>query len=184
MNYLATAVGLLAVVMYVISYQQKKRRNIVLFGAISRGLYVAQYFLLLAFEGAVLDILGTVASVFAGRKNKPFMKKHLKAVIVVLNVAMLVAGAFLYEDIVSLFPVIGVMLQTGAFWLDDEKQIRRMSLAGSPFWLAYNLINCAYGSVVGDVLCIVSLTVAMIRYDFLKRGKDRADETGKDLPKP
>lgn len=74
-----------------------------------------------------------------------------------------------YKNVFSLFPLVGVMLQTGAFWPDDEKSIRRMSLSGSPFWLTYNLINRAYGSVVGDVLCIVSLVVAMLRYDLRKK---------------
>ena len=169
MPYVATAVGLLAVVTYVLSYQLKTRRGIVFFGALSRALYVVQYILLGALEGAVLDVLGIVASVLAGRKHTPFVKKHLRVIVVVLNLAMVASGLLFYKNVFSLLPLLGVMLQTGAFWLDDEKSIRRMSLSGSPFWLTYNLINRAYGSVVGDVLCIVSLVVAMLRYDLRKK---------------
>ena len=54
------AVGILAVATFLWSYQQKKRKNIILLNAISRGLYILQYLLLGAFSGAVLDILGAI----------------------------------------------------------------------------------------------------------------------------
>ena len=78
MKYAANAVGVLAVVIFVLSYQQKTRRGIVVCNVISRALYVLQYILLFAFEGAVLDIIGIIASVLAQNKDKPFIKKHLK----------------------------------------------------------------------------------------------------------
>ena len=169
MKHMPMIVGLAAVVMYVISYQKKNRRGIVICGATSRALYVIQYLLLGALSGAVLDIIGTVASILAGRKHSPLIRKNLRLILVLLNLSMIIAGALLYENIFSLFPVLGVMLQTGAFWLEDEKNIRRMSLAGCPFWLSYNIISGAYGSVVGDILSIISLTVAIFRYDIPRK---------------
>ena len=53
-------------------------------------------------------------------------------------------------------------MHTSAFWISDERIIRRVSLLGSPFWLAYNLLSRAYGSAVGDLLSMVS--IAMIKY--------------------
>ncbi|MBQ2734642.1 MAG: YgjV family protein [Clostridia bacterium] len=175
MNYPATAVGLLAVAIYVTGYQQKKRKRIVFCGVVSRALYILQYLLLGAFAGAVLDVIGIIASFLAGMKHKEWVRKHMVTILIVLNISMVVGGVVLYlwfGDIYSPLPVIGVMLQTGAFWLDDEKKIRRMSLAGCPFWVSYNFISRAYGSVVGDLLSIVSLVIAMIRYDLLKKTTD------------
>lgn len=54
----------------------------------------------------------------------------------------------------------------GAFWLDNEKTIRRVSFLGCPFWLLYNFISGAYGSCIGDILSMVSIVIAMYRYDF------------------
>ena len=74
----ANVIGVAAVALFILSYQMKTRRTIVICNAVSRALYVVQYLLLFAFEGAVLDVLGIVASVLAQKKDSPFIKKHLK----------------------------------------------------------------------------------------------------------
>lgn len=171
MGIIANIVGVAAVVIFVLSYQQKTRKGIVICNVVSRCLYVAQYLLLFAFEGAVLDILGIGASIVAQKKDTPFIKKHLRSVIVIVHLIIIAAGLMLYKNVFSLFPVIGVLLHTGAFWLTKEKNIRIVSFLGSPFWLAYNLYSHAYGSAVGDIMTIISITIAMIRYDRRKRSK-------------
>ena len=168
MNWLAQAVGILAVVSFLLSYQQKKRKNIIIWNATSRVLYIVQYIMLGAFEGAVLDVLGTVSSVAAQNKEKSFIRKHIKAVVVAINLVIIAAGLMLYENVFSLFPIAGVVLHTSAFWISDEKIIRRVSFLGSPFWLVYNIASCAYGSALGDLLTMVSIATAMYRYDFKK----------------
>ena len=69
----AQIVGIAAVGLFLLSFQLKKRRQIVLTTCISNCLYVLQYCLLGAFSGAVLDVLSTVSSFFAAKKNaRPF----------------------------------------------------------------------------------------------------------------
>lgn len=157
-------VGILAVVLFLLSYQQKTRARIILFNTVSRGLYILQYLLLGAFEGAVLDILGAVSSVIAGKKNGGFVKKHARLFLILVDAVIVAAGLLLYENVFSLLPIAGVLLHTTAFWIDDEKIIRRVSLAGSPFWFVYNFYSKAYGSAVGDLLTIGSILIAMFRY--------------------
>ena len=167
--YIANAVGVLAVVLFLLSYQQKKRANIVIFNASSRVMYTVQYLLLGAFEGAVLDVLGIFISIAAHKKNTQFVRKHIWWFIIISNLLMLGAGLALYKNIFSIFSILGVMLHVDALWFSDEKKIRRMSIIGSPCWLIYNFASKAYGSVVGDALSIVSIAVAMFRYDFKKK---------------
>lgn len=169
MNYIAFAVGLAAVTLFLLSYLQKKRSNIIILNATSRVLYIIQYILLSAFEGAVLDMAGVVSSFLAQKKSAPFVKKHLKIFFIVSNLLIVAMGLMLYKNIFSLLPIIGVVLHTSAFWIDNEKQIRRVSLIGSPFWLLYNFVSGAYGSCIGDILSMVSILTSMYRYDFKKR---------------
>lgn len=160
-------IGLLAVATFLLSYQQKKRKNIILLNVISSCLYIIQYLLLGAFAGAVLDILGAVSSAAAGRKHTGFVKKYTKAVLIALDICIAAAGctiALLNRSWIDLFAVAGVLLHTGALWISDEKIIRRVSLLGSPFWLIYNLLSRAYGSAVGDLLTMCSIVIAMIRH--------------------
>ena len=165
--YVAQVIGLLAVATFLISYQQKKRTNIILFNVISRCLYILQYLLLGAFSGAVLDILGAVASAVAGKKDAPFIKKHLPWVILSMNVLIVAVGVFIAimnQSWLDLFSLMGVLLHTGAFWMNSEKIIRRISLAGSPFWFIYNFLSRAYGSAIGDLLTMASILLAMYRH--------------------
>ena len=167
MKHIAFAVGILAVILYFVGYLQKKRAAIILLNASSRLLYIIQYFLLSAFTGAALDIAGILSSFLAGAKSKPFIKKRTRLFVLLTSLAIIAAGLLTYKDIFSILPIIGVLLHTGAFWMDDEKKIRIVSFLGSPFWLVYNFVSGAYGSCIGDILSMVSIAIAMVRYDIL-----------------
>lgn len=175
-------IGLLAVAAFLSSYQMKRRRAIILCNTVSRCLYILQYLLLGAYAGAVLDIMGAVAAMVAamvaGKSHTAFVRKYRIAVILTLDAAIVVAGLLLYENLFSLLPIAGVLLHTGAFWLTDEKRIRCVSLTGSPFWFVYNLHSRAYFSAVGDVLTMISIAVAMIRYRR-KTGKGSEEDERK-----
>ena len=169
----ANIIGILAVASFVLSYQIKNRRGIVAVNAISRSLYVLQYIMLKAYEGAVLDVVGILASVLAQNKDKGVIKKYIIAVIIAVNLLIIVCGIALYESPVSLLPMVGVLLHTGAFWFSNERTIRMISFLGSPFWFAYNLISGAYGSAIGDLLTMVSIGTAIVRYDILGRKNEK-----------
>ncbi len=169
--YVANGIGVLAVLLFVLSYQLKNRRSIILCNVLSRGLYVVQYLLLGAFSGAVLDILGMIVSLIAQKKDVPAIQRRLPLVILLTDLTVLGVGLLLYESLFSLLPILGVLLHTGAFWMTRERSIRRISFLGSPFWLAYNLHSRAFGSAVGDIITMVSIAVAVVRYDLLGKSK-------------
>lgn len=169
MKLAANIVGLAAVAMFVLSYQLKTRRGIIFFNAGSRVLYVLQYLLLGAFEGAVLDVVALLVSVLAQKKEHGILSKHPKTTIIGANLFILIVGLMFYQNVFSLLPVAGVLFETGALWLNKEKEIRILSFFGAPFWLAYNLIYVAYGSAVGNVMTMVSIGIAILRYDLLKK---------------
>lgn len=182
---IANIIGVAAVILFLLSYLQKERKNIILLNVTSRCLYILQYILLGAFSGAVLDVAGAVSSVLAQKKNVPFIKKHLKLFVVGIDLIIVLLGLLTIffsarasganllspQSALGLLPIAGVILHTSAFWIDDEKTIRRVSLLGSPFWFVYNLLSGAFGSCIGDLLSMVSIIIAMLRYD-VKRKKE------------
>lgn len=165
---MAQILGLLAVATFILSFQFKTRRNILLVNITSRVLYILQYILLGAYEGAVLDFMGFLLSFFAPYKEKEFVRKHFRIIMAVINVALLAVGIVLYENIFSLFAIGGIIFEVTALWLTKEKNIRILSLVAAPFWFVYNLTNSAYGSVAGNVLVMVSIGIAMARLDYKK----------------
>ena len=165
---LAQIVGIAAVIAYLLSYQFEKRRNIVLVNATANVLYVLQYIMLGAFEGAVLDTLSAVSAFVANARDSRFVSRYIKIKVAVLNIAMVISGLVLYKNIFSLFPLAGAILQTNALWMSDEKKIRLVSFLGAPFWLVYNTVSQAYGSALGSLLSLISIGIAILRYDIFK----------------
>ena len=173
---IANGIGLVAITLYVLGYLQKTRKNIIIVSVISKVLYVLQYILLGAISGAILDIVGALSSILAERKNKiGFIKKHTVLFVVIMDCLIVAGGAvlfFVFGDKYALFSTIGVLLHTSAFWIDDEKKIRKLSLIGSPFWFVYNLMSKAYSCCIGDLLSMVSIVTSMIRYGDLKKSQE------------
>ncbi len=187
---IANVVGIVAVALFLLSYLQKSRARIIGLNVTSRCLYILQYILLGAFSGAVLDVAGAASSVLAQKKNASFIKRHVKLfvlgidlIIVLLGLLTVLLGArasgtelLSAQSALGLLPIAGVLLHTSAFWMDDEKKIRRVSLLGSPFWFAYNLLSGAFGSSVGDLLSMVSILIAMLRYDRKPPTESQAED--------
>ena len=168
METLALIVGLAAVFFFLLSYQFPKRKAIIACNITSRVLYIAQYLLLFAFEGAAMDLSAIPSSVFAARKHTPFVEKHRLAILIGVNVFVVGIGLLVWRSWLSWVPVVGVLLETNALWMTKEKHIRWLSLAALPFWLFYNVSCGAYGAALGNVLVIGSIVSAMLRYDVPK----------------
>ena len=168
-------IGLLAVATFLLSYQQKKRQNIIALNVLSRCLYILQYILLGALSGAVLDILGAISAFIAGKKHTQWINRHEKLVFLLITAVIVSAGvtiAILNRSFLDLFSLAGILLHTGAFWLNKEKVIRRVSLLGSPFWFVYNFCSRAYGSAIGDIFSMVSIVIAMRRHRDSREEKE------------
>ena len=167
----ALITGLAAVFFFLLSYQFPKRKAIIACNVVSRVLYILQYLLLFAFEGAAMDISAIPSSVLAARKHTPYVEKHKWGILAGVNMFILGIGILVWQDWLSWVPVVGVLLETNALWLSKEKHIRLFSLASLPFWLFYNLRCGAYGAALGNVLVVGSILSAMVRYDFPRKNK-------------
>ena len=168
MQTVALIVGLCAVFFGLLSYQFRRRGGIITCSVVSRVLYVAQYVLLGAFEGAVMDLSAIPASMLAARKHTPFVAKHRTVWWLAGNVAVVLIGWIFWENMVSLFAIVGVLFEINALWMTKEKYIRVISLCSLPFWMAYNVLCGAWGSVVGNVLMVISIFTALYRHDRTK----------------
>ena len=161
--------GVLAVLAFLLSFQFRIRRNIIAVNLTSRILYILQYILLGAYAGAVLDFSGFILSFFARYKEKEFVLKHFKVIITGIIVLLVSIGLCFYENIFSIFAILGIVLEIIALWLTNEKNIRILSFFSAPFWLVYNFASKAYGSAVGSVLVMISIGIAMARLDFKRK---------------
>ena len=177
MELAANILGILAVLTFAGSYLLKTRRNLILCNAASRILYVSQYLLLFAYEGALLDIVALFVTLIY-KRCIGFSRRALILTVVLSNLAIIGLGMITYKNVYSLLPIVGVIFETLALIPRSEKRIRLISLFGAPFWLAYNLICHAYGSAAGNVITLAMIVCAMLRYDFKREQKNG------DIPSP
>lgn len=161
----AFVTGLCAVCFCLLCYQFRRRRAIIACNVISRVLYVTQYVLLGALEGAAMDLSAIPASMLAARKQTPFVARHKVFLWLAGNLAVVAIGWLFWESAISLLPIVGVLFEINALWMTKEKHIRLVSLASVPFWMSYNVLCGAWGSVLGNVLMIASIATAMYRHD-------------------
>ena len=164
MKLLPTVVGAIAVALFLLCFQLKKREQILVCNIISRSLYILQYFLLGEFIGAAMDLSAIPSSAIATKKDHPYVKKFQIPIIVAVNLIVVAIGAVLYTSPVSILPILAVIFETGALWFSKERVVRMVSLAAQPMWFSYNLLCGAYASAVGNALASVSIIIALIRY--------------------
>ena len=156
--------GLSAVALYLLCFQLKKAKSIIICKLFSSILYVLQYILLSAFVGAAMDSAAVLTSYLAYHKDSAFVQKFKYPIIIILHTGIVILGLSLYENPFSLLPIAGSLFESAAGWMKTEKRIRIVSLFAAPCWLIYNLVCGAYGSALGSVLALISIVTALIRY--------------------
>ena len=163
----AQVLGFCAVGLYLLSYQLKKRSQIVWVTFFSNLFYVVQYFLLGAFSGAVMDILSTVAALLAANKHSPRFSKYNKWIVTGMVVVITGTGlaiAICRGSWLELIPIWGAVFQSVGLWCDKEQTIRKLGLCSAPCWLVYNFLSKAYGPALGSLFAIISIIVSLVRY--------------------
>ena len=98
---IANIIGILAVIMFVLSYQFKTRKKIIFFNGGSRVLYVLQYLLLFAFEGAVMDVVALIVTAFAHQRDNKFFSKHKSLLIIGSNLFVVAIGLMFYKNLLN-----------------------------------------------------------------------------------
>ena len=168
--------GLSAVALYLLCFQLKSVKKIIACKLLSSILYVLQYLLLFAFVGAAMDAAAVFTSAIAYKKDTKFVRKYKIPLILITNAAIIAVGILLYQNIFSLLPIAGVIFESAANWMKNEKRLRIVSLFAVPCWLVYNVVSKAYGSAVGSVLALISILTALIRYSDLEKSNRKLEK--------
>lgn len=169
----AQVVGLFAMAFNILSYQQKSRKGVITFQLAGSFLFCANFFMLGATVGGILNGIGAVRAIVFLNKDKlhadrlPWLLGFTAAYIVsyVLTFTVLGKEATAANLIIELLPVIGMIATTISFRYTDARTIRRYGLISSPSWLIYNIANFAIGAILCEVLSLCSIVIGMFRFD-------------------
>ncbi len=178
---IAQTIGLAGMAFNVLSYQQKKQRNIILFQLFGGALFAVNYFMLGAIVGGCMNVLAVLrAVVFANKQT--FRAEHpawLWGFMTCYGLSYLLTFTSFgqpwnwYTGILELLPIIGMVALTIGFRCKNARDVRRLGLINSPAWLIYNCANLTIGGILCEVLSLGSIVIGMLRLD---RRTDKAEK--------
>ena len=128
-----------------------------------------QYFLLGAYTGLALDIVGVLRDVVFYNKDKKWASSNWWTVF--WAAAMIVVGIFTYQHWMSLFMMAAMAFNTVLFSFTKPKLVRTTILISSLLVLVYNILTGSIGGVINELFTEISSVVGIIRYDIKKKDK-------------
>ncbi len=176
---IAQTIGIVAMAMNCLSFQQKERKTVIAFQLVGTTLFSINFFMLGAIAGAILNLLGAIRSIVFIYKEKlradhPAWLCGFIATYVLSYVA--VFTVFGKEPtvgnlIIEILPVIGMVLTTVSFRYNDAKTIRRFGFINAPLWLVYNIYSKSIGAVICESFNILSIIIGTLRHDVKRKKK-------------
>lgn len=177
---IAQILGIIGMLMSVLSYQQKGKARILTFQLLGSVLFVANFFLLGAMSGAILNFVAIVRALIFIYEDKvhadhPAWTIGLTAVYVLSYVSVFTIFGkepTLINLIVEVLPVLAMTVTTIAFRYKEDKILRRVAFISSPLWLTYNSIFFSLGGIIGETLNLSSAIIGTIRLDRKKKNEN------------
>lgn len=168
MNILAQIIGILAIIAFAISPQQKNKKGVLIFQLLSSVLYALQYLLLNAFSAVVTNIVGAIKCyVFYLYEKKG--KKIPKYIFLIFMVLVLIFGIFSFTNIYSIIPIFVSVTMLYSTWQSNLKIYRIIMVITTALWLVYNCIVGAYVGAIGNTFQLISGITAIVRLDIMKK---------------
>ena len=161
-QFIGQALGILATVITVISYQMNTKRSLLLVQTAATACTCLAYLFLGAASGFTLNIVCIIRNiVFYFQKDSS--KIHTVSALV-LAAAMVAVGALSWQGPVSLLIIVALAANT-VFMSFGKPQLLRQSVLGtSSMILLYNIFVFSIGGIANEGLSIVSSAVGIVRF--------------------
>ena len=167
---IAQIFGIAGMTLNAVSYEGIGQRAIILFQFFGGAFFVVNMFLLNAYMGALLNIIGVVRAAVYANKEKIRNIRLCAGLFIGAFLLSYVAVFTLFgkeftavNALVELLPLLAMTAMTVAFSLPSAQTVRGFALFSSPCWLIYNCVNLSVGGILCESFSIVSAVTAMIR---------------------
>ena len=159
----AQAVGMVATVISILSFQCKDNRKLFLMQIASSSIFALHYLLLGAHTGLLLNLASVVRLVFLYNGQKRWARHAMSMVGVTLLMAF--CGAVTWSGWLSLLPTAAMVVGTPFYWSQTGKTLRWAQLCFiSPCWLTYNIALLSFPGIITEILAMLSVIISLIRF--------------------
>lgn len=170
---IAQIIGIIAMMFNIISYQGKQQRTVIVLQLLGATFFSANFLLLGATVGGILNIIAAVRAVIFVFKDKfkadsiywfiAFIASYIS--VYILNFTVFGKEPTAFNLIIELLPVIGMLALNIGFRLKNSAGIRKCGLISSPAWLIYNIVAGSWGAIICESFTLISIFVGMFRHD-------------------
>lgn len=165
---LAQAVGILALITAVISFQQRDIKKLILCQLLSNITFGIHFAMIGAYTGSVLNIISALRAVVFYFKGKKAWAS-LPAWPWIFIGLFAVSTAFTWEGALSILPFLGCAVYTYSLNLKNASLARKFIWLSSPMWLVYNAASGSVGGAVTEIINLFSIIIAVLRLDIKKK---------------
>ena len=167
-DFIAQALGILALVIMVLSYQQKSRKGLLAFQMASNACFAVNYFMLGAVSFAVMSLINIARSFVFYREESGDKWAQNRIWLLVFLTITVISGILSWENILSLLVIAATVVLTFALYSKNSKTMRRLFLLPPVLYISYNVSYGALGGIGSDVFCLISAVIAIYRFDIKK----------------
>lgn len=169
---IAQIIGFIGTALLVSSYQVNSHKGILRLQTYSGICFTIHFFLLGAYNGAVLNAVGVFRAIIF-RSDKKWAQSPLWKYLI--NLAFIVSTICTWEGVISFLLIIVMTL--GNFGLASKNNTikRILVFPASPVWLYYNFTNGSISGTITELINILSLLIGIIRFDILKQSSKKKE---------
>ena len=169
MNILAQCFGIAGMLFLMLSIQNNKKSNILIFQIFANIFYGFQYITLGLFSAGLMSVVSLARCfIFYHYEDKKNMQTPI-GWLIALSTVTIGISFFTYTNVLSLIPIIATLLYTYAIWQKDLGKFRMIVTSSSIGWIVYNGLGGAYVSLIGSFFELVNGIIAITRFDIKKQ---------------
>ncbi len=171
MNILSWIIGGVAVLINMLIYQQKGRKNLLYYKLASDVVWALYYLSAFAYPAMAIAIIGIFREIVFVNKEKKWAKSKLWFVFFIL--VSIGSAALTWKNAFSILPAAASILSVIGFWIGNPTVSRIMALPISGCMGIYDVTNPAgvlYLGLANEAMTVVSVIIFVVR-ESVKRSK-------------
>lgn len=165
MNIIIQIIGGFGILASIIAFQSKKHSKILFFKTLNESLFAVQYFLLGAYTGMAMNLVGCVRNIIFTKQVEKNKKTTIS--VIIFSIMFAVFGIAAWQGLKSLLIIIAKVLSTVAYGNKNTTVVRGIILITSVSWLIYNACVLSIAGVLCEAFTLLSLAAGIIRLDII-----------------
>lgn len=170
MELICQAIGILAMMLSVTSFQLKTKKQIIVMQCMTGVVFAIHYFMLpngAGIAGGVVNVIAILRNLVFYFNYKPIFKSKLW----VAFFAIVMGGSAIVSrpEPISVFMCIAMIFNTLAVGADTPVGTRKMILISSPFALVYNIVIFSVGGIANEALVEIITAITFFKEKALTK---------------